>query len=183
MDLYDPNNPQSCAVPTADALADRLSECQGFRDLCEVDTPSDALKYVIIGHDDKGTPANGDAWTPEQLTRRHFRCLVLHDPEGTAVSARGKQLNDRRLQGTLHLDIKRQLRESEDLNDAYRFFADRVYAIQETQLAEKALEVGRPWLRNVNVTQGPFRNMVKQKVGQGGFFWAIISVEWGRGLA
>lgn len=184
MALFDPDNPRSCALPWALNLASRLSECVAFQNLAEQETAEAAARYITVGHDDRDRPLTGAPWTAAQLAQRHFRALVLFDPEGAATSQRGRQQGRNHLGSQLYVDIKRQIRriEHRDLNDVYKFFADRVYAIQETELMEKAEEAGhRPWIQTVVVSQGPFRNLVKKSSAQGDYLWAHLTIRIGRG--
>jgi hypothetical protein len=171
----------SCEVPAAIQLAARLSETPAIQQLTETDNAADAHDKIVVGIDQD--PFDGEVYSPDDLAARHFIAHVYAEPEdGHAVVISPEAMGVPREGGVLRAYLCRQIRDSEDPQDAYTFFWDRVSSIGAQVIEASEINLLTP--RNFRFVQadrpiGPTQTMRKAEAGQGKQLEAILRFSWG----
>jgi hypothetical protein len=175
--LFDPNNTTGEETKAALALATLLSTLPRFQELAEDSgDAAEARKHATVGVFDK--PADGLHFSIDELAELGFQArinrvdgsrLAVVDGYGEVSSA-----------GALQILFRRYVRESEDEQDAYLFFWDRLDALQD-ELAEALSKSECPRVQQgaVTATSGPYFGTHTETPVQGEYLHAAMQVEWG----
>lgn len=179
MPLFDLNSALSCELPAAYELATRLSQAEAVQDLAETDVEATALTFIKVGISDD--PFDGDQFTRQQLDVRHLLINVYAEPENGMLAQRSPAAVDDPLQGgALRVAIKRQIRESEDREDAYNFFWDRVSAIGPAViLSSETSATGGHRFKQCTRVYGPEFGARRASGDQGEYLEALLVIPWG----
>jgi len=181
MPLFDITTALSGELKAAYQLADRLSEATAVKNLAETAVTAEALAKITVGI--AADPFDGDAYSLGQLENQHFFGLVYAETEeGHLAGLSPEAVGNPREGGVFRVYLRRQVRESEDRADAYKFFWDRVSAIG-TQLipAAEALAAltNRNRFQQVNRMIGPEFGSRRSEADQGCYLYALLTFTWG----
>lgn len=165
-------------------LADRLSECEGWRRLNDESTVELAREKVKIGpQDDPWDGAASGKATIDDLEEILLRANVhssldnpheVFEPPATASCADEG--------GTIEIWIRRQIRGTE-LNDlgfdeTYLAFVDCVSSIVY-DLQQKSDDGAPPRIRSVRTAESPKFGSIDTQSAQGVYMFATLEVDWG----
>lgn len=167
-----------------DELADRLSECAGWRRLNDESSIELAREKIVIGpQDDPWDGAITGKATIDDLEEILLRANIhaslenpheVFEPPATASCADEG--------GTIEIWIRRQMRRAEvndiGLDACYLAFTDCVSSCVY-DLQQKSDDGAPPRIRSVRVAESPKFGSIDSQSAQGVFMFATLEVDWG----
>jgi hypothetical protein len=177
--LFTLDNDSAFELGRAFALADRLSECVAFQRLCEAPSATDARQRIVVGlYDDDEQPRDRD-----ELDEGFVWVRICDDEEGGHTLRKTIAVDGCPDEGgRLTIRIRRQVRDSEQLNDAYLWMWNCVSKFSH-QLLESATnaQIADPLIASIDRRIGVHQATQGQEAAQGRFLVAELVVAWGDG--
>jgi hypothetical protein len=181
MPLFTEETAKSNELPAAIQLADRLADNPAVQDLAEKTTATETLTHIVVGI--ARDPFDGDTYTLAELESRHFVAHIYAEATEGYVAGLGREaMGNPREGGQLRVYLCRQIRESEDILDAYNFFWDRISAIATPLIISAEQELNEPRNYRFKLLErilGPMQTELRSEGAQGKRLEAMLRVNWG----
>ena len=178
---FDPANARSAEAAALWNMAELLSECDNWKELCEQSTPAGARAKIKTGV--QYGPEDGDSFQLEEL-QNDFCIAHLIWPliEGRAVEQDDGGPSPLE-GGDFTMTIRRHVRESEQPNLEVEggldlAFFDVISAI-ETEIMTRAETRECPRLVGMQRDAGPAYSSMDEETAQGGYLWVKHTINWG----
>lgn len=184
MPLYDADNPVSCELKVAEALADAFAASASFQELADLTGGSaedDAREKIKLGL--WPLPIDGKQFGRDELANDFLHCCIQRAEGGLVVISAGVPgaENEPTQQGGLEITVRRYVRESEEREDVFAFYWDRISkaAVEVAQWLDTTMAAR---LSNIRHAGGPYWSSDAQAIDQGRCVWSILAATWGDNL-
>lgn len=181
MPLFELASALSCEVVAAHQLADRLSETTGIQQLAEATDSTEALESVTVGISED--PFSEEGYERDELENRHFVARVFAEVEGSHLTGQAPEaMGNPREGGVFLVYLRRQVRESEERSDAYKFFWDRVSSIGPAVILASEQDLENPQNYRFTLADrqiGPAFGERREVGEQGYYLVAELAFTWG----
>lgn len=164
----------SCELSFAYDLADRLASLESFQRLTETSTEGEARKRVVLGI--SNAPRSGSQFTRDELEEIFVDAVIQPAEEDDHEASEGDTNDTQRVSGVLRIRFRRQVRESESIDQEFMFFWNDISTITE-KIRPKNLE--NPIIPIVSRSMSMLISDHKEKEGQGEHLTAELTIPWG----
>lgn len=178
---YDPKNPRSAEAPALIHMADLLSKCEYWQELCEQSGAFMARAKIKTGV--QFGPDDGDSFSMDELQTDFCMAHLIWPIEGGRVLAQDDGGPSPLEGGDIHMTIRRHVRESEVDNLKTEggldiAFLDVISALEQEIMAKAEVQEC-PRLLGIEREGGPAFNSLDEESAQGNYLWVKHIITWG----